>query len=327
MTRPVLPLTPAHRLDRREREQAWLVDQLWSDEAVGILGGEPKCCKSLFALHLALAVAGGQPLLGRFAVERPGPVLFYAAEDAEHLVGDRVRRIAAGAGVDLTAAPLDFITTPTLRLDRDQDADALDATVAAKRPRLIVLDPFVRLHRKDENHAGDIAPILDALRGLQRRHHTAVLVVHHARKGGSVRAGQALRGSSEFHAWGDCNLFLRWRTNALVLSVEHRAAAAIDDLTLALHQDDDRLQLRIVDHGCASEAGAAPADGLTPAEHVLASLRDADRPLTRARLRATIGIRNATLGAALEELCHRGAVARGADGYTCAPAALAAGAG
>src|SRR5215813_8969665 len=32
------------------------------------------------------------------------------------------------------------------------------------------------------------------------------LVVHHAKKGaGNIRAGQALRGSSEFHAWGDSN--------------------------------------------------------------------------------------------------------------------------
>ena len=35
-----------------------------------------------------------------------------------------------------------------------------------------------------------------------------MLVVHHARKGaGNARAGQALRGSSEFHAWGDFNLY------------------------------------------------------------------------------------------------------------------------
>jgi hypothetical protein len=41
------------------------------------------------------------------------------------------------------------------------------------------------------------------LRELQRRYALAVLVVHHAKKGaGSVRAGQALRGFSEFHALG-----------------------------------------------------------------------------------------------------------------------------
>jgi hypothetical protein len=41
--------------------------------------------------------------------------------------------------------------------------------------------------------------LLGYLRDLQRRHATAVILVHHARKGaGNIRAGQALRGSSEF---------------------------------------------------------------------------------------------------------------------------------
>jgi hypothetical protein len=38
------------------------------------------------------------------------------------------------------------------------------------------------------------------LRELQCRHGMAALVVNHAKKDGAIRAGQALRGSSEFHA-------------------------------------------------------------------------------------------------------------------------------
>src|SRR5215470_6004724 len=34
----------------------WLVEGLWSEQAVGILGGEPKCCKSFLALDLAVSV-------------------------------------------------------------------------------------------------------------------------------------------------------------------------------------------------------------------------------------------------------------------------------
>jgi hypothetical protein len=65
----------------------------------------------------------------------------------------------------------------------------------------------VRLHRIDENASAEVAPLLDFLRGLQRRYQTAVVLVHHARKGAShLRAGQALRGSSELHAWGDTRI-------------------------------------------------------------------------------------------------------------------------
>lgn len=318
--RRTLPTTPAHQLDRRAARQTWLVDQLWAEEAVGILGGEPKCCKSLFALHLALAVASGQPFLIHHPVANPGQVLFYAAEDAEHIVGDRIRRIASATSIDLTTTPLTFITIPTLRLDNDRDIDALDATIAQHHPRLVVLDPFVRLHRKDENHAGDIAPILDSLRALQRRHHTAILIVHHARKNGSTRAGQALRGSSEFHAWGDCNLYLRWRRRDLILSVEHRAAQAIDDLNLELRQNEDHLQLHICNPTTTDHAPTMPSHY----KRILDCLTNAAHPLTRSQLRTHIGIRNATLGNYLDELCAQGHITRTQAGYTIAAAPGAA---
>jgi RecA-family ATPase len=94
------------------------------------------------------------------------------------------------------------ITTPTVSLDLLEDQERLRATVARLQPTLLVLDPFVRLHRIDENASTEVAPVLAYLRDLERHFHTAVLLVHHARAA-HVRAGQALRGSSELHAWGD----------------------------------------------------------------------------------------------------------------------------
>src|SRR5262245_41039423 len=56
-------------------ELRWLVTQLRSHDAVCIVGGEPKCCKSFLALDLAVAVAADVPCLRRFAVPDPGRVL------------------------------------------------------------------------------------------------------------------------------------------------------------------------------------------------------------------------------------------------------------
>ena len=50
------------------------------------------------------------------------------------------------------------------------------------RPRLLILDPLIRLHRLEENAAPQIAALLSYLRELQREFHLAVLLVHHARK-------------------------------------------------------------------------------------------------------------------------------------------------
>jgi RecA-family ATPase len=170
----LLPVEPAWRLADRAEDQRWLVTGLWSDQAVGIIGGEPKCCKSFLALDLAVAVAAGVPCLRRFAVPRAGRVLLYAAEDALHIVRRRLDGICAAAGLALADLDVQVITAPTVRLDLEADRRSLDATVAQWRPRLLVLDPFVRLHRIDENASGEVAPLLAYLRELQRRHAIAV---------------------------------------------------------------------------------------------------------------------------------------------------------
>lgn len=311
----VLPIQPAERLAVRPEEHRWLVEGLWAEEAVGIVGGEPKCCKSFLALDMAVAVASGQPCLRRFAVPQPGPVLLYAAEDALHVVRRRLDGVCAAAGVDLDALDVHVITAPTLRLDRPEDCQRLTDTVAALAPRLLILDPFVRLHRIDENASGEVAPLLAYLRELQRRHQLAVVVVHHARKGAArARAGQALRGSSEFHAWGDSNLYLRRLGEQLTLTVEQRAAASIAGITLQLKTDGDALALAVAEPQAVETPSAAPA----PEVRVEQALAQATQPLTTHALRLACRIRTATLCEILGDLVQQGRVRRTATGYLLA---------
>ena len=309
-----LPVQPAHCLADRPEQQSWLVTGLWADEAVGIIGGEPKCCKSFLALDLAVAVAAGTPCLRRFEVPRPGRVLLYPAEDALHVVRRRLDGICAAAGRSLADLDVQVITAPSLRLDLDADRARLDETVARLKPRLLILDPFVRLHRIDENASGEVAPLLAFLRDLQRRHAVSVAVVHHARKGaGTVRAGQALRGSSEFHAWGDSNLYLRrGNDDRIVLTVEHRAASAIPSVTLTLTQRADALALEL-----AQPYDQPEPDATSPSvdERITAALADADRPRPFSELRAACRIRNATLYERLAAMTAAGVIAKSGDGY------------
>ena len=309
-----LPVEPAWRLAERAEEHRWLVTGLWAEQAVGIVGGEPKCCKSFLALDLAVAVASGTPCLRRFSVSRAGRVLLFAAEDALHIVRRRLEGIASAAGVALADLDIQVITSPVLRLDLDADRRNLAETVARLQPRLLILDPFVRLHRIDENASGEVAPLLAFLRELQRRHGTAVLVVHHARKGGGgVRAGQALRGSSEFHAWGDSNLYLRRDGEDLSLSVEHRAAPSPKPLAIELAQRGDALALEVADR----------REPVTPApssldDRILAFLAETDQPIPFAELRSKVKVRAATLHERIAALCAAGRIAKIDGGYRLA---------
>jgi hypothetical protein len=307
----LLPVEHAYRLAARAEERRWLVTGLWAEEAVGIVGGEPKCCKSFLALDLAVSVAAGTPCLRRFPVARPGKVLLYAAEDALHVVRHRLDGISAAAGVVLADLDVQVITAPTLRLDLDADRASLDETVANLRPRLLILDPFVRLHRIDENSSGEVAPLLAYLRELQRRHGVAVLVVHHAKKAaGRARAGQALRGTSEFHAWGDSNLYLRRHGDDLSLAVEHRAAPSVPAVALELAQRGDALALEVVERRPAAEPPPASVD-----ERITATLAEAGRPVPVAELRAACRVRTATLCDRLAVLAAQGRLTKTAAGY------------
>jgi RecA-family ATPase len=310
----LLPVEPAYRLAERSEEHRWLVTGLWSEAAVGIVGGEPKCCKSFLALDLAVAVAAGVPCLRRFAVPRAGRVLLFAAEDALHIVRRRLEGISAAAGVALANLDIQVITAPTVRLDLDADRRNLAETVARLQPRLLILDPFVRLHRIDENASGEVAPLLAYLRELQRRHDVAVLVVHHAKKGGGgVRAGQALRGSSEFHAWGDSNLYLRRDGDDLSLSVEHRAAPSMTPITIELAQRGTALALEVVDR---RDPATPPPSSLD--ERITATLAGADAALPFAELRACCRVRATTLYERLAVLAETGRVVKTDDGYRLA---------
>ena len=309
----LLPVEPAWRLAERAEEHRWLVTGLWGEQAVGIVGGEPKCCKSFLALDLAVAVASGTPCLRRFAVPQAGRVLLFAAEDALHIVRRRLEGIAAAAGVALADLDIQVITSPVLRLDLEADRRNLAETVARLQPRLLILDPFVRLHRIDENASSEVAPLLAYLRELQRRHGTAVLLVHHARKGGGVRAGQALRGSSEFHAWGDSNLYLRRDGDEIGLSVEHRAAPSPKPLTIELAQRGDALALEVTDRREPVDAAPVALD-----DRIAAILADADQPIPFCELRSQVRVRAATLHQRIGVLCANGRVVKSDGGYRLA---------
>ena len=202
------------------------------------------------------------------------------------------------------------IDVPTLRLDQRTDRQRLQETVERIAPRLLILDPLVRLHSVDENAAGEVAPILGFLRELQRRFETAVLLVHHARKSGGSRPGQALRGSSELHAWGDSNLYLRRRDKKIVMTVEHRDAQGLNDVELELVDDGYGPAFRL-HQDAADEDRSEPA---SVEQRIVEAIAQAEKPLSKAQIRSRAAARNASVVAAIERLTKEGRIERAPKG-------------
>ena len=306
----LLPVVRIGDLPHQDQTQRWLVEQLWGDSSVGVIGGAPKCSKTWLGLDLALSVATGTACLGQFAVPQPGPVLVYLAEDALPIVRERVAGMARHRRLELAAVAIQVITAPTLRLDREPHRSRLLATARRLRPRLLLLDPLVRLHAIDENHAGEVAALLAYFRSLQRQLDLSVILVHHTRKNAAsgVAAGQGLRGSGDLHAFGDSNLYLRRSREHLLLATEHRAAPAIPPVALQLVANDtDSTHLEVI-----ADLHDPPRRSLQ--DQVLELLAPGV-VFTRAKLRDTLGVKNQRLGEALESLEQAGRLQRTATGW------------
>jgi hypothetical protein len=296
-----LPVRRAKDLDAQPPENAWMIRSLWGRSAVGILGGCPKVGKSWLGLDMAISVASGTPCLDHFPVEKTGRTLIYLAEDSPSMVRSRIESLCAHRRLSIDALDLHVITSPVLRLDLPRDQMRLRTTLAGLKPTLLLLDPLIRMHRLDENSSADVSTLLSFLRELQRTFDVAVVLVHHASKKHRAQPGQALRGSSDLHAFGDSNAYLTWRQDHVLLTLEHRAAPAPDPVVLRLACDAEGTRTHLA--LCSSNGAAKRCASLV--EDVLRLLRQADGPLRRAALRSSLRVSNERLGDALRSLQDR----------------------
>ena len=144
--------------------------------------------------------------------------------------------------------------------------------------------------------------------------------LRHARKTAASRPGQALRGSSELHAWGDSNLYLRRRKDRILLSAEHRNAPGLDEIELQLADTGAGPALQMM------EPAPDHPEPETAARRILAVIAQATRPLSQREIRQKAATRPATVTDTLHRLIGEGRIeAVPGGGYRLATAAQAEG--
>lgn len=302
-----LPVRTVAEIQPRPATETWLIDQLWVASGVGIIGGQPKTFKTWLATEIALAVATGGQALGQYQTKTQGSVLVFAAEDNPPAMKARFEAVAEARGLKLDGLPIYLIDVPSLRLDRQEDVGRLRRTIERHRPRLLILDPFVRLVRLDENSAQDVSAVLGELRALQRTYDLAVILTHHMRKSSSTHPGQQLRGSGDFAAWTDSALYITRQADDRLLTAEHRSAPAPEPFLV-------RLELAPAPHLVVKGPTAVPAAPADPL-HAAIIRRLTVRPCSTQQLREQIRVRKSTLLKALSDLSEQGRVNRDDQGW------------
>ncbi|PLP98704.1 AAA family ATPase [Cupriavidus pauculus] len=174
----------------------WLVRNLINETGVGMIYGESGSLKSYLALHLAYAVADGDPHWFGFKVKQ-APVIYLCLEGNAGF-GMRIRAMQATRHGD--HENLRFLDGGTFCLDDDENVLRLAQSIKAAHcapGTLVIIDTLACASgMADENSTRDARMLIQAARRLAWSVGGFVLIVHHTGK--DVANGP--RGGSNFRA-------------------------------------------------------------------------------------------------------------------------------
>jgi DNA-binding transcriptional ArsR family regulator len=207
-----------------------------------MLIARPKAGKSWLTLQCAVHVAGGRQVDGITAIDH-GPVLYAALEEPKARTMARLRKLAPEG--DWTEN-LHFVyeLLPLM----GGGAEQLGELIQKLRPRLVVLDTFTALVKTGSKSGSDVFRSqyaeVSRLRKLAEEFQTAIIVVHHMRKGLSDGAIEAVAGTGGIAAAVDTLWQLKRKTEGeATLDVVGRET---EERTLALRFEQDPFGWRVL---------------------------------------------------------------------------------
>jgi hypothetical protein len=167
----------------------FVIEGLLRTGGTTILIGEPKLGKSQMSLDLALAVSRGEAFAG--LATKKGRVIYYALEDGEDIVRDRVKsRGLTGMSEDLYIG-----TTPPVVED---STALLEEHIDIFQPSMIIIDTLRAMSvstGKSENEAS-FADSIYRIAKVARERGVAAIIVHHTVKATTGNPITDARGTS-----------------------------------------------------------------------------------------------------------------------------------
>ena len=206
-----VPISCADLMANPPAPPIWVVDSLFPQGTVSIIGGDGGVGKSWLVLYLALCVASGQALFGKFKVKQ-GKVLLIDEEDALPLIHQRMSKLMNGMELrNPNDIPLLILDNKGLQLQDHDSYERLSILILKEKPTLVTLDSLIRVHNADENSANEMNDVLRRAKALIANFDSAMVFTHHTRKPSkdSYTAGQMLRGSGDIRNFVDSYLYMR----------------------------------------------------------------------------------------------------------------------
>ena len=176
--------------------------------SVTVYAGGAGVSKSSLMVSCAVALVLGVPF-GKFHPVKPCRVLTYNVEDDR---AEQRRRFSAALrhfGHQVTDLSGKLMRVGVERIgtllgERHERfgplpaMEELERRIAEFEPDVVILDPLVELHDRDENDNTEVRRVMAHFRSLAVKHDVALVLLHHTRKGTAAAAGDpdSARGAS-----------------------------------------------------------------------------------------------------------------------------------
>lgn len=183
----------------------WLIEYLWENNSVGVIGAPSKSFKSTLTLNLACAVATGKPFDGREV--KQGAVLIIQGENNLSMEQHKIYSITGE-----TELPIYFVDD-NITMDHIYK---LKDSIIKLGIKLLIIDPMYLLFGSgDINKHQDIVLRLEMLSDLSKNTNCSIMLVHHSRKlerGAKIQTSD-MYGSAFIEGWYESMILLQRQSN------------------------------------------------------------------------------------------------------------------
>lgn len=207
-------------LSQPRKEPPFIAKPIISQHGLTFLSAQPKAMKSLVAMHMTYDLAEGLPVFGIFGVTGPKRVLYLDQEIGLPYMFERVEAIHnVRRGLNVGSNWYVMSKNLSLKLDTLQEVKGEDGkmklagplvkAIEQAKPDVVVYDPLVCFHSKDENSNSEMHRVMERIMRIGIEQNVASLVVHHFGKESEYRHGadpNRARGASTL--WADADTFI-----------------------------------------------------------------------------------------------------------------------
>jgi len=234
------PLSLSELMNKEFKEIEWVIEKLIPAEGIVVLSGSPATFKTWLILDIAIQVAKGDSLYGKFATNQTG-VLIVDEENGERLLKDRLQKFQQN-----NSLPVFLLSLKGFRLSEKNVTELINYS-KDNDVGLIMFDSLVRIHDEDENDATKMNKVFRHLKEFGKAG-ISVLFTHHNRKQGAFNSNpsQEMRGSSDILASVDCHLATKKKKNEEYLEITQnklRQDEEIQPFKLRIIREDKELKL------------------------------------------------------------------------------------